>query len=110
MSITNELFNSFCLALHEDLKHRRRQTAAINGIVADIERQADEAVARIQSTEEAQPTPPQYRKWEGPPETISTCETCESTVADLADRVDIEWHSDTECGACWKERKQGEQS
>ena len=49
MSTTNELFNSFCLALREDLKHRKRQTAAINGIVADIEAQADEAVARIQA-------------------------------------------------------------
>lgn len=49
MSTTNELFNSFCLALREDLKHRKRPTADINGIVADIEAQADEAVARIQA-------------------------------------------------------------
>lgn len=56
MSITEELFDSFCRALHEDLKHRRRQTAAINDIVADIEAQADAAVARIQAN-----TTPEYR-------------------------------------------------
>ena len=75
MSTTNELFNSFCLALREDMKHRKRQvavhttaingivavderqddeavavhTACINDIVADIEAQADEAIARIQA-------------------------------------------------------------
>ena len=56
MSTTNELFNSFCLALREDLMNRKRQTgttegfvAAIDDIVADIEVQADEAVARIQA-------------------------------------------------------------
>ena len=49
MSTTNELFNSFCLALREDLMNRKRPTADINGIVADIEAQADEAVARIQA-------------------------------------------------------------
>ena len=75
MSTTNELFNSFCLALREDIKHRKRQvalhttainsivavsggqddetvavhTASINDTLADIERQADAAVARIQA-------------------------------------------------------------
>ena len=73
MSTTNELFNSFCLALREDMKHRNRQvalhtrainsivavsggqddetgavhTASINDTLADIERQADAAGARI---------------------------------------------------------------
>ncbi len=50
MSITRELFESLSVAVALDIQGRvPPQAVSIEDTVADIERQADEAVARIQA-------------------------------------------------------------
>ena len=50
MSITRELFESFSVAVALDIQGRvPPQAVSIEDTLADIERQADEAVARIQA-------------------------------------------------------------